>query len=599
MGLLVVVVLTAGCLEEEPASLSIINSAESKTVPVIDGRLEPGEWDDAERFSKELVMHDFWLLQKDAHPFVFYAKNDGRSLYLAFVLENEEHDGSLDDANEVVVDLFSIQFDNNDNGVLEENEDKKGVFLIGGMPFFSDEHRVLENNAVEDDVFQNGRGAMVHSNPSGKGDYVVEVEIPLNSGDSQDVSLKPGEKVRFNVVYFDKMNAKLKDTSFGALAGLDLEQSGNWGYLVLSNVSTQGDNFEPVDSLFEELTEFVPLETGKVGMTVVSWSGNYDDRLKSYEFAKALGVQIAPATVSWGEIEKNAGEYDWSSLEVERGLLRGVYERFEFTQFIMVINMHNRAVLPKDVENIAFNNERFVKRYLAFLDAYFARYALAGKKHYLIVGNEVDSYFLSHPEELPAFVEFYKAVHEHVRKRYPEIEVGVITTFDGGREGPVAELHEISDVVMFTFYDIQENWQFSQFREPEEILAEMVRFAKGKKVLIHEIGYSSSEKLGSSQEKQALYVSKLFAALHKHRQEVEAVIWWPQQDMSKELARFFTVTVWGNHELKSLFDENFEEYLQSTGLIHANGTPKLAFYEWKNQAREYYRKNDVSSVFSE
>ncbi len=116
---------------------------------------------------------------------------------------------------------------------LQAGDDRKVV----APGLFVDKH-VTTPGKDADDSHQDGRGAMGRDN----GERVVEWAIPLDSGDSNDIQVKPGGDLRWNLAYFDAFRADLTGTTFG-VAGGDLNDASTWGTLHLaSDVQDDGDS---------------------------------------------------------------------------------------------------------------------------------------------------------------------------------------------------------------------------------------------------------------------------------------------------------------------------------------------------------------------
>ena len=47
------------------------------------------------------------------------------------------------------------------------------------------------------------------------------------------------------------------------------------------------------------------------------------------------------------------------------------------------------------------------------------------------VGNEVDAYFASHPDEIEQYATFFQQVAKHIREALPAAKVGCKMTFPG------------------------------------------------------------------------------------------------------------------------------------------------------------------------
>ena len=165
---------------------AVINSNWATTIPTIDGVKSTGEWDDA--WSDTVSMNPAVGTSPLEVP--LWVKNDGTNLYLAYDVPDTTDDN----------DLFGILFDNHndcENGTMVEGPGDEWKAI--------DPHNVLGAGTFVDgylqfaniDAVQNGIGTGVWS----ANKWFFEFEVPLNSGDSQDISALQGETIGFLFVH--------------------------------------------------------------------------------------------------------------------------------------------------------------------------------------------------------------------------------------------------------------------------------------------------------------------------------------------------------------------------------------------------------------
>ena len=108
---------------------------------------------------------------------------------------------------------------------LQAGDDRK--IVVPGL--YVDKH-FTDPGKDADDSHQDGRGAMGRD----QGICSIEWAIPLDSGDVNDIQVKPGDAVCLNLAYFDAFQADLKGTQAGIAWGGDLDHATNWGVLQLA-----------------------------------------------------------------------------------------------------------------------------------------------------------------------------------------------------------------------------------------------------------------------------------------------------------------------------------------------------------------------------
>ncbi len=203
--------------DELPAQ---IQSAACRSVPAIDGAIGDDEWRDAA--PQEFAMNMVQVKTPATAPRACQLRvmNSANALYVALrVPDPTVHDR----LSPMHIDFALLAFCRGDE--LCAGDDRK--LVVPGM--FVDKH-VTEPGQDADDRQQHGRGAMSHSD----GVWSIEWAVPLDSGDAEDVQVKPGALVRWNLAFFDGFQADLSDTQVGVAWGADLEHAAHWGTLQLA-----------------------------------------------------------------------------------------------------------------------------------------------------------------------------------------------------------------------------------------------------------------------------------------------------------------------------------------------------------------------------
>lgn len=217
--------------------------------PNIDGQLRSGEWDAATIEPFTFFMLDLNTGQDTRFiPADLYLMNDQTNLYLGLrILGVPYNNPGIAGSG---FDFLLLLFDSDNDGVLEENEDRK--FLLSIQPNIESAQRgayfdfhVPGDPEVEDgaDLHLDGLGRLVHSNVQGIGDYTAEFALPLNSGDPQDIRTAPGGQLRFNLLLLTGVDAVIEggglfDLAFGGEPG---EDSSGWGLIQLQSGQSPPD----------------------------------------------------------------------------------------------------------------------------------------------------------------------------------------------------------------------------------------------------------------------------------------------------------------------------------------------------------------------
>jgi PKD repeat protein len=172
-------------------------SAWASTIPIIDGTISPGEWEDADTVAFTIGIP--YGIPQEYHECILYVKNDHTNLYLAWVVMNEDFDTD---------DMGRFHFDNDHDGVREVGDDAINCFGSGvcrddflwslSTPF----PPYAERSDVSDGGTEDVVGAASYT--GGIGDYTFEISHVLDTADdSHDFSLSAGDTVGLDLEFFD------------------------------------------------------------------------------------------------------------------------------------------------------------------------------------------------------------------------------------------------------------------------------------------------------------------------------------------------------------------------------------------------------------
>lgn len=303
-----------------------------------------------------------------------------------------------------------------------------------------------------------------------------------------------------------------------------------------------------------------------------------EDFVAAFDLAYDAGARGQLIAATWKELEPTAGVIDVSSLVRQ---LDYAQSRVPVTLVgIQLINTVAKEV-PPDLADTSFDAARMKLRFHALLDALAA--ALPGKVTYLSIGNEVDGY-LQATNQWSQYRSFYEDALDYAHVKMPGVRVGVTGGYDGvvgDSRVQMATLNTRSDVVILTYYPIGNDFQVGAPTIARTAFPAMLNTAGGKPVVIQELGYPASPLLGSSDEKQA----EFFAY---------AIDQWSKIDGARmPFVNLFLLHDFTQEECDAFGDyygipnnAQFEAYLCTLGLRHADGTPRPAWEAVRSAARE-------------
>ncbi|HMI57869.1 MAG TPA: hypothetical protein VK511_07470, partial [Gemmatimonadaceae bacterium] len=293
------------------------------------------------------------------------------------------------------------------------------------------------------------------------------------------------------------------------------------------------------------------------------------DFVAAFDLAYGAGARGQLIAATWKELEPTSGALDVSSLINQLDYVPGRMPTIYVG--IQLINTVAKEV-PADLADTAFDAPVMRTRFHALIDALAT--ALPGTVTYLSIGNEVDGY-LQATNQWTQYRMFYEDALDYAHTRMPGVRVGVTAGYDGlvgASRAQMATLNTRSDVIMLTYYPIGVGFAVGAPTIARTAFPAMLTAANGKPVVIQELGYPASPLLGSSDAMQA----EFFA---------DAIDQWSKIDGARmPYVNLFLLHDFTEEECHAFGDyygipdnAEFEAYLCTLGLRHADGTPRPAW----------------------
>ncbi len=284
-----------------------------------------------------------------------------------------------------------------------------------------------------------------------------------------------------------------------------------------------------------------------------------------------LGVQQVNVSIKWQDLE-NGMPFTLKPLQDQLGLAKFVGADLHVT--FTGINTNVRS-MPPDLATLPLNHPRLQQKWEDALMQ--VAKALPKNVKSISLGNEVDIYFQSHKDEIPAWNDLMKTSRALLRGAGITCPVGVITTFDGARRHPelVKQLQAPWSVFMTTYYPLNEGFEVLPVSDVPKHFAAMDTLAGGKDMYITEFGCPAGTANKSSEDVQADFVAASFAELRK-RPNVKLASYFLQADFSNQLVDIFEVY----YQLK---DDKFRSYLSTLGLRDGEFKPRKAHAVFRKQ----------------
>lgn len=194
-----------------------------KVAPVINGLEDGREWKTAARSEITFFMISAQGQARTERKGELLLMNSAGNLYVALRLPDDALDNSF---TPLKTDMAALAFCRGDE--LTEGDDRR--IVLPGL--FADKHFVTPGRDA-DDSQQNGKAAMGWKKTAAGGEHFIEWQVPLNASDKNDISGKPGQRLRFNLAFIDRFSAGMGEAEIGSLFG-DMDNAKTWGTLQLA-----------------------------------------------------------------------------------------------------------------------------------------------------------------------------------------------------------------------------------------------------------------------------------------------------------------------------------------------------------------------------
>jgi hypothetical protein len=302
-----------------------------------------------------------------------------------------------------------------------------------------------------------------------------------------------------------------------------------------------------------------------------NWSR--EQKARGFELLADSGVDIAHIGVDWGHIEKNVGKYDWADTDFQvKSIVDGGM------QVSMILNAVD-AKLPEDIKAARFSDQQFRERHQEFMKLFLNRYQ--GMISYLWLGNEVNLHLSAKQNEQNDYIDFFQRMFRAAKETHPELQIGLIVTFPYEEEPIIYDIIEgakTGDLIGYTYYP---QWLSMKPEDADSALNQIHALNKklGTRYAIVETAWSS-QRFGGSKEAQAEYVKAYLASIRNNpRSSREFICYWGLYDPQ--------LSFW--HKAAFMFNRDLIGWLESLGMITADGKPKPAWNEFIKEMKQLQR----------
>jgi hypothetical protein len=329
----------------------------------------------------------------------------------------------------------------------------------------------------------------------------------------------------------------------------------------------------------------------KLGMIISPANGSViSSYYEAYNKARNSGVQLHHHYVVWGAVANKTREYDWSIQDFIMDTVR--YKGLDVTAVFNVIHTSIIGELPGDVVFTNWTDQEFINEFTSFVLDYIERYE--DSIDYVEIGNEVDIYFNTRPDEVQDYRIFYEEVYNAIKEEYPNVKVGTVMAYHEVRKNNNEWIYSnlsLGDFDAFTLYVYSPGFLFD--KDPSEMityLEEIEELTGNRSYAIEEYGWNPSPQLEGNEEDQALAVDYFFNYLESAPDRLEFMNYFMLHDGTHEecveQAKSFFLPDDPIIENEKYMDP-FVDFICYLGLIKTDGTPRPAWNTWVNRSSEY------------
>lgn len=242
----------------------------------------------------------------------------------------------------------------------------------------------------------------------------------------------------------------------------------------------------------------------------------------------------------------------------------------------------NRLEFPDDIDTLELDHPIVIQRFKNLLDSIFVHIPNLELSS-LIIGSEVDGYLGSDSAKWAQYTNFYEIVGAYAKTIRPGLKIAC-EIMSGGITGAssqyVQTLNEFSDIIGISYYPMYGNFTVKPATVVESDFSNFVNLYPNKPIFFYQIGYPSSTKCNSSEEKQSEFIRQVFQSWDNYSSNIAMVDFTWLHDWSPD-----ALTYWSNYY--GISDTSFIGFLGSIGLRNweNNGSDKLAYMELQCQAK--------------
>lgn len=293
----------------------------------------------------------------------------------------------------------------------------------------------------------------------------------------------------------------------------------------------------------------------------------------------ANGTRFAHVNATWWEMERSQGAYNFG--KIDSWVQAATKQKVDLAFTVRVIDTV-RLDLPDDLAGRKMDDPVVLQRFGSFIRALTARFG--GRVKWLHIGNEIDTYLAFQPADaIPAFRKLYSTGVAAARGINSSLSIGTVFAYPTTRRNDsiFQSVNSLMDHVAFTYYPLNDNYLQRDAAVASTDIADMVRLAGSRKLVLTEVGYASSAAANGSETGQAAFYKAVLSALQTNSGVVSAANFFtlldpPASSVDSAAAYYGTQG-----------RADFKGFLGSLGLVTTAGQVKPAWGIWRTSALQF------------
>ena len=307
-----------------------------------------------------------------------------------------------------------------------------------------------------------------------------------------------------------------------------------------------------------------------------------------YRNAASTGIGRSNVYLFWNTVEPVKGEFDWERSDILMSLNKK--NNLDVTLYFSVINGRTLGPFPDWMGRPPLNTIDG-DRLLGVLDATLSRYDIIDT---VIIAGETESQFRYSEQNIPVYRELFADLYDGLKEKHPDIKIGnafALHSVLNKNLGHIVTELALGDFVGFTYFPVDSLNEITKSPSDAKIdLETALVMVPGKKVGFMEVGWSTSDFVGGSQENQLAFVKVLMEFYSENEPDVEFITWYRQHDRPENTCTAIQqptngpgIELGGASGLGSSQHviERLNHYICKSGMVSADGIPKPSWDEFK------------------